>query len=204
MCVSMRRPIISLLALTLAEACRGQAGVTTNSPSPSVFQPSSSPSGGSAPASPSPSRRPIVLPVVATTSGAAAEEDRSYLDGMRLAVQEIDGDGGVNGRPLALAISDDGGDQARQTTLLDGALDDRPVASLAVGPGPALSPLRARFGETGTPVVLLGGDLYTGRGLFPQVFQTTIPWEWQAHVIARYVVRDRRADRVAFLGMGPE
>src|SRR5262245_55234449 len=136
MCVSMRRPIISLLALTLAAACTGKAGVTTTtSPSPSLFLPSSSPSGGSAPASPSPSRRPIVLPVVATTSGAAAEEDRSYLDGMRLAVQEIDGDGGVNGRPLALAISDDGGDQARQTTLLDGALDDRPVAMLAVGPG---------------------------------------------------------------------
>src|SRR5262245_40635510 len=114
MCVSMRRPIISLLALTLAAACTGEARVPTGSPSPALFPPSASAAGRPATASPSPARRPIVLPVAATTSGAAAEEDRSYLDGMRLAVQEIDGDGGVNGRPLALAISDDGGDQARE------------------------------------------------------------------------------------------
>src|SRR5262245_2902879 len=102
MCVSMRRPIVSLLALTLAAACPGKAGVTSGSPSPSLFLPSPSLSGGPTPGSASPARRPIVLQVVATTSGAAAEEDRSYLDGMRLAVQEIDGESGVNGRPLAL------------------------------------------------------------------------------------------------------
>ena len=53
-------------------------------------------------------------------------------------------------------------------------------------------------------MVLLEGDLYTSHGLFPELFQTTIPWEWQAHVIARYVVVDRKARDVVFLGEGPE
>ena len=52
--------------------------------------------------------------------------------------------------------------------------------------------------------MLLGGDLYTSRGLFRQVFQTTIPWVWQAKVIGRYLVRDRKAQRIAFAGFGPE
>src|SRR5439155_20794930 len=122
----------------------------------------------------------------------------------RLAVQEIDAAHGVSGRPLALDIHDDAGDVDRATQLVGEALDRRPVAILYVGPGPALSPLRARFEQAGTPVVLLSGDLYTGRELFPQVFQTTIPWEWQAHVIARYLVVDRKADRMVFAGAGPE
>jgi ABC-type branched-subunit amino acid transport system substrate-binding protein len=53
-------------------------------------------------------------------------------------------------------------------------------------------------------VVLLGGDLYTSRGLFPQAFQTTIPWQWQAHAIARYLVVDRKANRIVFVGAGAE
>jgi len=123
---------------------------------------------------------------------------------MRLAVQEIDAAHGVSGRPLALDIHDDAGEGDRATQLVGEALDRRPPAILYVGPGPALSPLRARFEQAGTPVVLLSGDLYMGRALFPQVFQTTIPWEWQAHVIARYLVVDRKADRMVFAGAGPE
>ncbi|HEX8100788.1 MAG TPA: hypothetical protein VF660_11385, partial [Actinomycetota bacterium] len=42
------------------------------------------------------------------------------------------------------------------------------------------------------------------RQLFSEVFQTTIPWEWQAAVIARYLVVDRKAGEIVFLGRGRE
>jgi ABC-type branched-subunit amino acid transport system substrate-binding protein len=126
---------------------------------------------------------------------------------MRLAVDEVNLAGGVAGRPIELAVQDDGGSHTLATRLIGDLVSGRsgrPLAILYAGPGPSLSPLRADFERTGTPIVLLEGDLYTSRGLFHQVFQTSIPWEWQAHVIARYLVVDRKARDIVFLGAGPE
>lgn len=126
---------------------------------------------------------------------------------MKLAVDEVNAAGGIEGRPLGLAVQDDGGSPTLATRLIGDLVSKRsgrPPGILYVGPGPALSSLRAQFDRAGTPVVLLEGDLYTSRGLFPQVFQTTIPWEWQAHVIAKYLVLDRKARDVVFVGAGPE
>ena len=157
--------------------------------------------------SPSPTRSgapPVVLDVVADESGPEALDAGPYLDGMRLAVAVLNRAGGLGGRPFELTFIDSRGDQRRATDLILNALGDRPSAILYVGPGQALAPLRPQFTEAGTPVVLLEGDLYTSRQLFPQAFQTTIPWEWQAKVIARYLVVDRGATRIAFVGAGPE
>jgi ABC-type branched-subunit amino acid transport system substrate-binding protein len=129
---------------------------------------------------------------------------RPYLDGMHLAADQVNAAGGVNGRSLVLLPRDAGGHVRQATSLIDAELDATPAAILYVGPGSALTPLRARFEQTGTPVMLLAGDLYTSHGLFRQVFQTTVPWVWQAHVIGRYLVRDRKAKRIAFAGFGPE
>jgi ABC-type branched-subunit amino acid transport system substrate-binding protein len=110
----------------------------------------------------------------------------------------------VKGKTLALDFYDDGGDPDRATQAIDQALDQKPVAILYVGPGEAVTPLRPRLEERGTPLILLSGDLYTSRGLFPQVFQTTVPWEWQANVIARYLMVDRKAGRTVFVGAGAD
>jgi branched-chain amino acid transport system substrate-binding protein len=153
--------------------------------------PSSSPSGPS-----------LTLGLVADlASGSSA---LPYLDGMRMAVDEVNASGGVGGSSLVLTPRDDGGDVERATALIREELDGQAAAILYVGPGQGLTSLRAEVERTGKPVVLLGGDLYTSRRLFRQVFQTTIPWSWQAKVIGRYLVRDRKAGRIAFAGFGPE
>jgi ABC-type branched-subunit amino acid transport system substrate-binding protein len=209
MCVQVRLsrllPAVALVAS--AAACTGGSSARSSSTgaSPSLFLPSTgstgSPSGG--PSKSGSAKPPIVLPVIATTSGPLAAEDQGYLDGMRLAVQEIDGGGGVKGRPLALDVYDDGGEPDRATQAIDQALDLKPVAILYVGPGEAVTPVRARLEQEGTPLILLSGDLYTARGLFPEVFQTSVPWEWQANAMARYIVLDRKANDVVFIGEGP-
>jgi ABC-type branched-subunit amino acid transport system substrate-binding protein len=193
----MRVRFVPLALLLLAEACTGSSVPLAPSASPPPIPPS-----------PSPGLPPLYLDVVAATeassAGPGAANDQTYLDGMRLAVQVLNADGGAGGRPLELRPHDDGGSLDRSTEVIRSLLDAGSTAILYVGPGPALSPLRELFAQAGTPVILLGGDLYTSRGMFPQVFQTTIPWEWQAKVIAKYLVTDRRAGDVVFVGSGPE
>jgi ABC-type branched-subunit amino acid transport system substrate-binding protein len=208
MCVQVRPPrlLLPLALIVSAAACTGRAstGSPSGGASASLFLPSAAPSGGppGEPSSIGSAKPPIVLPVIATTSGPLAAEDRGYVDGMRLAVQEIDRGGGVKGRPLALDVYDDGGEPDRGAQAIDQALDQNPPAILYVGPGEGVTPVRARLEREGTPLILLSGDLYTTRGLFPEVFQDSIPWEWQANVIARYVVVDRKAKDVVFIGEG--
>jgi branched-chain amino acid transport system substrate-binding protein len=193
-----------LLPLALVAACTG--GGLDASPSlrssPSL-ETAPSPSRSTPPA-PSPAVQPLTLPVVAALTGPEAEADRSYLDGMRLAVQEANAAGGVEGRSVELSFHDDGGDPERAGEAMAGLLMEGSPAILYVGPGTAVTPLRSQFLQTGTPLVLLEGDLYTSLGLFAQAFQTTIPWQWQANAIARYVVTDRDARDVVFVGSGPE
>ncbi|HEX2069684.1 MAG TPA: ABC transporter substrate-binding protein, partial [Actinomycetota bacterium] len=153
----------------------------------------------------SPSIQPLVLDVVADVTPEAFSDraTNSYLDGMDLAVRAVNADGGVDGRPVRLSLHDHRGRVGSAINLLE-SLVGRSLAILYVGPSAALVRLRAQVEEAGTPVVLSEGDLYTSRQLFRQVFQTTIPWAWQATVIARYLVRDRRARDIVFYGGGRE
>src|SRR6266536_1926415 len=196
----MRVRFVLLALLLLAGACTGSSARIVPSASPAPLQPTASPSLSAGP----PLYLDVVAATVASRDGPDAANDQTYLDGMRLAVQALDDKGGVGGRPLQLRLHDDGGDLDRSTKAIGSLLDSGATAILYVGPGPALSPLRERFAQAGTPVVLLGGDLYTSRRMFPQVFQTTIPWEWKAKVIAKYLVTDRKAKDVVFVGSGPE
>lgn len=129
--------------------------------------------------------------------------DKPYLDGMRLAVDELNAGGGAARHRLSLSVHDDRDGVGRATDLLRNELGGGATALLYVGPGEAVTPLRPDLERAGTPLLLLGGDLYTSRGLFREVFQTSVPWVWQAHVIGRYLVRDRKALRIAFVGEGP-
>jgi ABC-type branched-subunit amino acid transport system substrate-binding protein len=195
-----RNPLLGLLVAVACStmACTGGSapyGVTAQGTPP----PTSSGPVASRSASSLPGGRPITLGVAADS--AQGSSDATYLEGMRLAADQINGSGGIGGRPVVLDLKAREEDPA---ATVEGLLRSKATAVLYVGPGTALTALRPRLEQTGTPVVLLGGDLYTSRGLFREVFQTTIPWVWQAHVIARYLVRDRHAKPVTFAGFGPE
>jgi ABC-type branched-subunit amino acid transport system substrate-binding protein len=192
----MSRPHAWLVVLSVLAGCTSDPGVAPVSPSPPATSGTPSPAPSEA----------LALDVVADLSAelGTMAMSNTYLDGVRLAVEEVNDGGGVGGLPIELLLHDHGGDPAEAERLVGEVLGGDPVALLHVGPGAALVPHRPRFLQTGVPVVLLEGDLYTGRALFPQVFQTTIPWEWQANEIARYVVTDREDQDVVFLGSGPE
>ena len=187
---ALRRALVAAVAFTIGAAC------TQERPLPPAETPAT-PS--------SPSAQPLILDVVADVTPDAFSDRaaNSYLDGMALAARTLNADGGIDGRPIRLSLHDHEGDVDSAVRLLE-PLVGRSLAVLYVGPGAALVRLRGPLEEAGTPVVLSEGDLYTSRNLFRQVFQTTIPWAWQATVIARYLVRDRKARDIVFVGGGRE
>ncbi|HEX6208445.1 MAG TPA: ABC transporter substrate-binding protein [Actinomycetota bacterium] len=172
------------LALALA-AC--------TSPSP----PSPDPTAAPTPA-PSPTADDAhVLGVIASVTGPSRLADRPFLDGMALAEAELNGGGGVAGRPLRLEVVDDAGDApAPARALSDMLRADGPEAILVVGEGRPVAALRPEVQARGRPVVLLGADLYSDRLLSRQVFQTSPPLRWQARAVARYLSRDRGHRRI--------
>ncbi|MGH2661422.1 MAG: ABC transporter substrate-binding protein [Actinomycetota bacterium] len=139
------------------------------------------------------------LRVIGTESGPTSETDASFLDGMRLAQLEINEAGGLEGRSLQLGVADDLGDPARTLSLIRQAMVDRPAAVLVVGDSAAVSEARTDIETAGVPVVVLGGDLYSGRALFRSAFQTSVPLRWQARKLARYLVADRGHQRIVVL-----
>lgn len=185
-------------------ACTSGEGAPPPAPSTGSHLGSTSGPSTPTPAASGPAATPIRLDVVAALTGPGADAVRPYLEGMRLAEQEANAAGGLLGRPFELSFHDDEGGPDVGEDAMANLLASGSLAILFVGPGTSVSALRSQFLQSGTPVVLLEGDLYTSHGLFPQVFQVTLPWEWQAGAIARYVVTDRRAANVVFVGSGPE
>ena len=125
-------------------------------------------------------------PVVAVSFVGTLDDpaDTQYLDAARLAVQEVNE--GPDPIRLTLSVVDDGGDagRARESVL---AAAESATAILYAGPGAVLRDVRAQLEPTQVPVVLLGGDLYTTRDLYSNVFQASHPLLWQARVIAKYL-----------------
>ena len=152
--------------------------------------------------SPPPQRGPVrgpttgedgepVLPVAVVTTSDDAELVRTYLDGMRLAARETNRDGGIAGTPVRLDVLE--GPAAIREQL------PRSIATLAVGPGSHVARARADVERDGDPVFVLGGDLYSSRRMFRQVFQVTPPLAWQAEPLARYLVHDRGVGEVVLV-----
>jgi ABC-type branched-subunit amino acid transport system substrate-binding protein len=181
-----RRPAAALVAAMLLWACTEGTG----GPGPP-----NTPPGADATAS----ARTIVLSVVATVSGPRAGEDRTFLDGIRLGERVVDRSGGVAGRPLDLVVSDDRGREATAAALIRRAVDEGAEAVMVVGPEGSVVRARRDIQAAGTPVVLLGGDLYSERRMFRQTFQTSVPLRWQAAAVARYLVKDRGHRRVSLV-----
>lgn len=115
----------------------------------------------------------------------------TFVDGMRLAAREVNKEGGIAGARLELSVAPSFADAL-----------DASVATLVVGPGPVVAADRAAVQRDRDPVLLLGGDLYSSRGLFRQVFQVSPSLAWQATVLARYLVIDRRYERVVLATAG--
>jgi Periplasmic binding protein len=157
-----RRVAALAVGAAVAAACTGQSA--TPPPSPPPVPVTTSPSAA------------VEVPLVVDGDGAG------YLDGIELAVSQVNAAGGVDGIPLRL-MPEDG-----LRTLPD---PDVPAA-IVVGDGPRVVRSRPLIEAAGDPVIVLGDDLYSPLHLYRQVFQASVPDLWQARAMARLLIRDLR------------
>ena len=155
-------------------------------------------------------RRPVSTPtgdedtriigLVGTMSGEDMWRGEDAFEGADLAVhilnRSVD-----EGRPLfQLVTLDDEGDPQRATELVTQlAANEDTVGIVYAGPPEGLPPAERALTLAGIPAILCYGDLYSARLLRPHIFQASPPFLWQARTIARYLVNDRRYQRIGLI-----
>jgi ABC-type branched-subunit amino acid transport system substrate-binding protein len=102
--------------------------------------------------------------------------------------------------PFELVTLDDKGDDELALDLIEQLTQDNDTVGIVyAGPTQALPAAERFLTQAGIPAVICYGDLYSARLLRPHIFQTSPPMLWQSRTIARYLMRDRRFERIGVL-----
>lgn len=88
--------------------------------------------------------QPLRVGLSAATSGGAAASGEAIQRGIQLAIDEINGQGGINGRPLELVVRDHGGDPAKGAANVRELVEGQRAVAV--------------FGGAQTPVALAEAD----------------------------------------------
>ncbi len=150
--------LMLLFALALLAAGCGQSPVaqpTATSPPPTKVVPST--------AVAAPSGKPIKFGVAGPMTGSAAAYGESQLNGVKIAVTEINEAGGINGRPIEIVPGDDQCDPTQAANVAQKFVADPDIfavighvcssASLAAGPIYDQAGLTMITGSSTNPVV---------------------------------------------------
>ncbi len=136
----MKRILVTVLAvfmvLSLFTACAPSANNTA--PTNAVESPSeesTAPAEESAPAE-APAAEPVKIGINMELSGAVATYGEDTVDGIELAIEEINAAGGINGAPVELVKYDNKSDAAEATTLATKLMTEDKVLAVL---GPATS-----------------------------------------------------------------
>ncbi len=136
--------VLLLLLTALLAGCGSNATTTTQASTATTAAP---PTTGSTPTSVTPTTggatptsaagpatgEPIKVGVIISLTGAAASPSASTLNAIQLEVEAINAAGGVNGRPIALSIEDDGSDLQKATSAATKLIEQTKVAAV-LGP----------------------------------------------------------------------
>jgi branched-chain amino acid transport system substrate-binding protein len=121
-------------------------------------------------------------------TGPASFVGQEHLDGVKIAIDKINADGGIDGKKLEIVIKDTGGDQTKTVLLIEElSLRDRVIAiigpSLTHTSDAALSIAR----KNKTPLISLSGMVQVNKPLNPWAFRTGKSNELFAAVISDYM-----------------
>lgn len=144
------------------------------------------------------SGEPIPIGVLFAQTGAVSALGVSARFGALSAVEYVNAQGGVNGRPLEASFCDDGGDEARAVTCVRDFVDEGVVAII----GPITSPLGLATapisGEAGIPQFALGSATGLTEPTQPYLFRVSSGTEEEYALLKDWVDREG-FERVALL-----
>jgi branched-chain amino acid transport system substrate-binding protein len=141
---------------------------------------------------------PIRIGVVGPMTGLAAFVGKNMVEGIQLAIDDINGDGGLLGRRVEFVIRDDEFDPAKTGTAVRELLDKEEVAAL-FGPASTTSYLSIsrliQDAKVPTWVIMAGPELT--ETVNPYAFRAFIPDTLEIDALAEYAAK--RYQRIAIV-----
>ena len=152
------------------------------------------------PASSPASTRTRVIGLVGSMSGDLAWRGQDAFEGADVSVQVLNRSLREGERMFELVTLDDGSDpQAARAALEQLAANGQTVGIVYAGPEEVLPEAEQYLATTKVPVLVNYGDLYSAQLLTPHLFQMGPAYLWEARVLARYALGDRRYRRIGAL-----
>lgn len=141
--------------------------------------------------------------VIAALVGPVAEGGPDFLNGMEVAVDQINGAGGVDGRPIELRVFDTGGTAAGGLAAYKQAADDDEVVGAFFGAVSGALALRAQTDIVGLPIVIATANDEVDRPVARYVFKDSFATEYATSSL-RYAVEQFGARRIAAIHYGTD
>ena len=141
-----------------------------------------------------------MIGLVGTMTGEAAWRGQDAFEGADVSVQVLNRRLRKNEQMFELVTIDDGGDPAQARAAIERlAANGQTVGIVYAGPEQVLPEVEQFLASTKVPLLFDFGDLYSSQLLTPHLFQMGPAYLWEARVLARYALRDRRYTRIGAL-----
>lgn len=152
------------------------------------------------PASSPASTKTRVIGLVGTMSGPEEWRGQDAFEGADVSIQSLNRSLRRNEQMFELVTIDDRGEpQAARAAIEQLAANGQTVGIVYAGPEEVLPDVERFLASTKVPLLFTFGDLYSSQLLTPHLFQMTPAFLWEARVLARYLMTDRRYERIAAL-----
>ena len=146
------------------------------------------------------STRTRVIGLVGSMSGPDEWKGQDAFEGADVSVQILNRSLDDNERMFELVTIDDAGDPAAARAAVEQlAANGQTVGIVYAGPEQVLPDMERFLASTKVPLLFTFGDLYSSQLLTPHLFQMAPAYLWEARVLARYLIADRRYRRIAAL-----
>ena len=146
------------------------------------------------------SHRTRVIGLVGSMTGPLAWRGQDAFEGADVSVQVLNRSLRKDEQMFELVTIDDGGDpQAARAGIERLAANGQTVGIVYAGPEQVLPEVEQFLASTKVPLLFDYGDLYSSQLLTPHLFQMSPAYLWEARVLTRYLVTDRRYERIGAL-----
>jgi len=133
-------------------------------------------------------------------TGDLAWRGQDAFEGADVSVQVLNRRLRKNEPMFELVTIDDGGDpDAARDAIERLAANGQTVGIVYAGPEEILPEVERFLASTKVPLMVNFGDLYSSQLLTPHLFQMSPAYLWEARVLARYLLTDRRYRRIGAL-----
>lgn len=141
-----------------------------------------------------------MIGLVGSMTGESAWRGQDAFEGADLSVQVLNRRLDKNEPMFELVTIDDGGDPRSARAAIERlAANGQTVGIVYAGPEQVLPEVEQFLASTKVPLLFDFGDLYSSQLLTPHLFQMGPAYLWEARVLARYALRDRRYSRIGAL-----